>query len=78
MIKYNSNPKISDNLIYFLTGLIEGDGTFQSPKPIKSNNLGRGISASIQVIFAKKDKPSALLLSSIFGGNVYDSKKNKL
>ena len=57
----------------YLAGLIEGDGTLITPTKDKSPS-GTAIVASIQVVFALKDRPSALLLKSFFGGNVYDSK----
>lgn len=55
----------------YLAGLLEGDGSFITPKVLKTPS-GKARVASIQVVFAIKDKPSALLLKSIFGGNVYD------
>jgi LAGLIDADG endonuclease len=70
--KYKNKKDISKNLITYLAGLIEGDGSFQTPKT-KLNRI-----ASIQVAFALKDKPLALLLSSIFGGRVYHSKTKNL
>lgn len=71
------SPKISDNLVSYLAGLIEGDGTILVPKVLKTPS-GSARVASIQVVFATKDKPSAVLLSSIFGGKVYDSRSRNL
>jgi hypothetical protein len=53
----------------YLAGLIEGDGTLITPTKDKSPS-GTATVASIQVVFALKDRPSALLLKSLFGGNV--------
>jgi hypothetical protein len=50
--------------------LIEGDGHFNVPKELKDSK-GKYRSAGIEVIFALKDRPSAELLKSKFGGNIY-------
>ena len=52
--------------------MIEGDGSFLTPKSLKGPN-GKSLVAYIQVVFALKDQPSALLLKNIFGGNIYKS-----
>jgi len=57
----------------YLAGLIEGEGALVTPIKDKSPS-GTATVASIQVVFALKDRPSALLLKSLFGGNVYESK----
>lgn len=54
----------------YLAGLIEGDGHFNIPKSLKDSN-GKTIPYGIEVIFALKDRPSAELLKTKFGGNIY-------
>lgn len=70
-----SSRKLGDTtkLAGYLAGLIEGDGALITPTKDK-NPSGSATVASIQVVFASKDRPSALLLKSFLGGNVYDSK----
>ena len=71
---YSVNNK-SDNLSYYLAGLIEGDGHFNTPNILNSSKVHRRM-GGIEVVFALKDKPSAELFKNKFGGNVYlDSKK---
>ena len=71
-----TSTNISDNLVSYLAGLLEGDGSLNTPKVFKTPT-GKARVAAIEIVFAIIDKPSALLLKSIFGGNVYDhSKKN--
>jgi hypothetical protein len=63
-------------LSYYLAGLLEGDGHFNTPKMLKTPS-GTARVASIETVFALKDRPSAELLQSLFGGRVYShSKKN--
>ena len=64
----NKNPEYY--LTSYLAGLIEGDGHFNVPKSLK-NSKGKAISGGIEVIFALKDRPSAELLKTKFGGNLY-------
>lgn len=78
-------------LSYYLAGLLEGDGHFNTPKMLKTPSSpyiytyiwggygGKGTArvASIETVFALKDRPSAELLQSLFGGRVYShSQKN--
>lgn len=71
---YSVNNK-SDNISYYLAGLIEGDGHFNVPKNLNFSKVQTRM-ARIEVVFALKDKPSAELFKNKFGGNVYlDSKK---
>jgi hypothetical protein len=72
-----ANNRVSDNLVAYLAGLIEGDGSLLIPDKERGPS-GKLRVASIQVIFAIKDKPSALLLQSKFGGNVYDHPSKNL
>lgn len=71
----------SEYLSYYLAGLLEGDGHFNTPKMLKAPSpfWGKGTArvASIETVFALKDRPSAELLQSLFGGRVYShSQKN--
>lgn len=59
------------NLSYYLAGLIEGDGHFNTPNQLKTPS-GRARVAALEVVFTLKDRPSAELLKSLFGGNIYD------
>jgi uncharacterized protein YvpB len=66
----------SEYLSYYLAGLLEGDGHFNTPKMLKTPS-GTARVASIETVFALKDRPSAELLQSLFGGRVYShSQKN--
>lgn len=60
-------------LYYYLAGLIEGDGCFYVPKTFKTEG-GKTTTASIEVVFALKDAPSAEFLKDTIGGNVYKRK----
>lgn len=62
---------------YYLAGLIEGDGHFNTPKKLKTPS-GAARVAAIEVVFALKDRPSAELLQSLFGGRLYDHSKKKI
>lgn len=66
---YSTNNNLNDNLSYYLAGLIEGDGHISVPKDYKTN---KSRIASIEVLFAIKDRPSAELLKTIYGGNIYE------
>lgn len=59
----------NENLSFYLAGLIEGDGHIHIPKEYKTN---KSKVAYIEIVFALKDKPSAELLKTIFGGNIYE------
>lgn len=64
--------KNSQYLAYYLAGLIEGDGHLNTPAVGKVITPSGSIRvAAIEIVFALKDKPSADLLQSIFGGRVY-------
>lgn len=51
----------TDKFSYYLTGLIEGDGTIVVPKT-KRTSIGRLNYPSIQIVFNLKDLPLALLM----------------
>lgn len=67
---YITNNNKSDTFSHYLAGLLEGDGHLSIPKEFKNSEVKYRI-AFIEVLFAFKDKPSADLLQSIFGGNIY-------
>ena len=76
----NLNSNTLDYITYYLAGLLEGDCHFNTPKkhqsnPIQSNPImtpsGSARVAALETIFALKDKPSAELFKSLFGGRVY-------
>jgi hypothetical protein len=62
---------------YYLAGLIEGDGHFNTPKKLKTPS-GTARVAAIEVVFALKDRPTAALLQSLFGGKLYDHPNKKI
>jgi len=67
----------SDIMSYYLAGLLEGDGHFNTPKKLTTPS-GKARVAAIEVVFALKDKPSAELLQSLFGGKIYDHSLKKI
>jgi hypothetical protein len=68
---YSSDTNNSNqNLDCYLAGLIEGVGHFNVPNVLKGPS-GKSRVAGIEVIFALKDKQSAELFKTIFGGNLY-------
>lgn len=69
-VRKYSNNNFDKQLYYYLAGLIEGDGHFYVPKSFKSSS-GRNTYASIEVVFALKDLPSAEFLNKTIGGNVF-------
>ena len=71
-----SNNK-SDYILSYLAGLLEGDGHFNTPKKLKSLS-GTARVAAIETVFASKDRPSAELLQSLFGGRLYDHPSKNL
>jgi hypothetical protein len=73
----NLSSNTLDNIPYYLAGLLEGDGHFNTPNKLKSPS-GSARVASIETVFALKDKPSAELLQSLFGGRVYDHPNKKI
>lgn len=72
---YNKGPELhkteSDFILYYLAGLIEGHGHFNTPNKLKRPS-------GIEVVFNMKDKPSAELLQSLFGGRLYDHPNKKV
>ena len=76
MNKNSSNNKL-DYTSYYLAGLLEGDGHFNTPKKLYTPS-GSARVAGIETVFAYKDKPSAELLQSLFGGRIYDHPHKKM
>jgi hypothetical protein len=58
--------KIDSNFSYYITGLIEGDGSIHVPKTERSNK-GKINYPSIQIVFNLKDLPLALLIQKNLG-----------
>lgn len=75
-IHTNNNTKIINNSLfsYYLTGLIEGDGTIVTPKSLRSPK-GKLNYPSIQIIFHLKDLPLALLIQKELGVGSLSRKK---
>jgi hypothetical protein len=67
----------SDYIAYYLAGLLEGDGHFNTPKKLYAPS-GTARVAAIETVFALKDRRSAKLLQSLFGGKIYDHPTKKL
>lgn len=65
-----SSNNHSEYLAYYLAGLIEGDGHLNTPAAVITPSGSTRV-AAIEIVFALKDRPSADLLQSIFGGRVY-------
>ena len=59
---------------YYLTGLIEGDGTIVVPKALRSK-VGKLNSACIQIVFNLKDLPLALIIQKELGIGSLSRKK---
>lgn len=59
---------------YYLTGLIEGDGTIITPKSLRSSK-GKLNYPSIQIIFHLKDLPLALIIQKELGAGSLSRKK---
>lgn len=55
------NIKLNDNFYYYLSGLIEGDGTLITPKSEKSLK-GKLNYPSVEIVFNLKDLPLALII----------------
>jgi hypothetical protein len=72
-----SHKTESDFILYYLAGLIEGDGHFNTPKKLTTPS-GTARVAGIEVVFNMKDRPSAELLQSLFGGRLYDHSNKKV
>jgi hypothetical protein len=68
--RYYSNDNKNKLINWYLAGLIEGDGHLNVPKVLR-NSSGRLSRATIEVIFALKDAPSAEFLKRLFGGNLF-------
>lgn len=75
--KYSNNNNKSNNLAYYLSGLIEGDGSIYTPKALRAPD-GKLLKPSITVWFASKDRPSAELLKNIYGGNIYNQSQGTI
>ncbi|GGU89521.1 hypothetical protein GCM10010211_65150 [Streptomyces albospinus] len=77
-LKLINNKKYADsssnNFSYYLTGLIEGDGTIIVPDSIRSEK-GRLNYPSIQIVFHLKDLPLALLIQKELGHGSLSRKK---
>jgi hypothetical protein len=65
------NNNKSDFISYYLAGLLEGDGHFNTPKKLYTPS-GTARVAAIETVFALKDRRLAELLQSLFGGKIYD------
>jgi hypothetical protein len=61
---------------YYITGLLEGDGTIYVPKTIRSSK-GNINYPSIQIVFHLKDLPLALLIQKVLGHGSISKKKGK-
>lgn len=72
-----SHKTESDFILCYLAGLIEGDGHFNTPKKLTTPS-GTARVAAIEVVFNRKDRPSAELLQSLFGGRLYDHPNKKI
>jgi hypothetical protein len=75
-IHTDSNSKFLNKSLfsYYLTGLIEGDGTIITPKTLRSPK-GKLNYPSIQIIFNLKDLPLALLIQKQLGVGSLSRKK---
>ena len=67
----------SSNLYSYLAGLLEGDGTIIVPKKTRDEK-GRLTYASIQIAFAAKDFPLAIMLLRVIGhGSISKRKESR-
>jgi hypothetical protein len=73
-INYQSN--LSNQLGYYLAGLIEGDGYIFLPSNVRDNK-NRLIYPSIQLVFHSKDVPLAFIIQSKLGHGSISKKKGK-
>ena len=71
---YNSNYLNKSLFSYYLTGLIEGDGTIITPKDLRSSK-GKLNYPSIQIVFHLKDLPLALTIQKELGLGSLSRKK---
>ena len=63
----NNSKHLNKSLFsYYLTGLIEGDGTIITPKTLRSAN-GKLNYPSVQIVFHLKDLPLALIIQKELG-----------
>jgi hypothetical protein len=76
-IRGQGNNYKSDYMSYYLAGLLEGDGHFNTPNKLYTPS-GTARVAAIETEFALKDRRSAELLQSLFGGKIYDHPNKKL
>lgn len=78
---YNNNSlrayDSKENFSYYLSGLIEGDGSFNVPKFLKDSS-GKKRVAGIEVIGNIKDKPAFEFFRNKLGGNIYLTKGNSV
>jgi hypothetical protein len=72
---YSNSKNLNKSFFsYYLTGLIEGDGTIITPKTLRSPK-GKLNYPSIQIVFHLKDLPLALLLQKELGVGSLSRKK---
>ena len=57
----------TNQLGYYLAGLIEGDGSIIVPKTIR-NQKGKLLYPIVKITFVEKDKPLALKIKEVIGG----------
>lgn len=69
-----NNYSLSSKFSYYLTGLIEGDGTIIVPNSVRSEK-GRLNYPSIQIVFHLKDLPLAMLIQKELGHGSLSRKK---
>lgn len=74
VLEGGANSKTLSNFSYYLTGLIEGDGTIIVPKTERSKK-GKLNYPSIQIVFHLKDLPLALLIQKNLGHGSISRKK---
>ena len=71
----NNSKNLNKSLFsYYLTGLIEGDGTIITPKTLRSSK-GKLNYPAIQIVFHLKDLPLALLVQKELGVGSLSRKK---
>lgn len=74
VLQNKNNTQIS-SFGYYLSGLIEGDGTIIVPKTERSLKTGKLNYPSIQIVFHLKDLPLALLIQKNLGHGSISRKK---
>jgi hypothetical protein len=76
--KKNKKSNLKDNFSYYLSGLIEGDGTIYVPKETTERNKNNKLNyPSIQIVFHLKDLPLALLIQKTLRHGSLSRKKGK-